>query len=233
MSDSDLSTEASSLKVTTNLDDLRLLPPEALINTSQVDRAEWNYQPLLGWVQRTRFRYAVSMLGSEKYGHLLEVGYGSGVFMPELNQHCDALYGIDVHSHQEQIQALLANHGVMANLFSGSVTELPFENHFFDCIIALSTLEFVEDIETACREMKRVLRPKGIVIVVTPGKSWVLDLALKISTGESAEESYANRRENLIPTLLRHFAVEQRAAVPRIGLGLVRLYTALKLGVKA
>lgn len=53
---------------------LRLLPRDALIATSEVDHADWNYRPLLGALQRRRFVMALSLMKSRKYERLLEVG---------------------------------------------------------------------------------------------------------------------------------------------------------------
>ena len=74
-----------------------LLPPSALVKTSDVDKAEWNFRPLLGIIQRLRFRMILSLLPKRRIGRLLEIGYGSGVFLPELSRRCDNLYGIDPH----------------------------------------------------------------------------------------------------------------------------------------
>lgn len=211
------------------IDGLRLLPLEALENTGRADHAEWNYRPLLGQIQRVRFKEAVSMFAGERFGRLLEVGYGSGVFMPELKRHCDDLYGIDIHHEQLKVQRALERHGIAAELFSDSVTHMPFASDMFDCIVAISSLEYVDDVEAACHEMKRVLTSNGVVLVVTPGFSPVLDLALKIVTGESAKENYANRRSALIPTLLRYFSIEHKVAFPRIGVSQVQLYSTLRL----
>jgi SAM-dependent methyltransferase len=212
---------------------LKLLPPEVLIKTSEVDHADWNYRPLLGWIQRLRFRHIVSMLAGERFQRLLEVGYGSGTFMPELKQYCDELYGIDLHQKQREVQEILVHNAVVAELFSGSITCLPFDDDYIDCIVAVSVLEYIDDVESACKEMVRTLKPDGLLAVVTPGYSPILDLGLKIIAGESAEENYANRRQLLIPTLLGHFAVEERVVSPRIGGPLIRLYTGLKLRAKS
>ena len=61
---------------------LRLLPAKELITTGPVDHADWNYKPVLGWIERRRFKLALSMLPAPKSGRLLELGYGSGVFLP-------------------------------------------------------------------------------------------------------------------------------------------------------
>jgi SAM-dependent methyltransferase len=208
---------------------LRLLPPDALHKTGAVDHADWNYKPLLGAISRTRFRLVRALLEGEKYERLLEIGYGSGVFLPELSRHCLELYGIDIHEMQDAVRDSLSKVSVNAQLFSGSVIQLPFENDFFDCVVAVSALEFVDDLDTACVEIKRALKPDGVFIVITPGHSPLVDLGLKILTGKSAKTDFDDRRTTLIPTLLKHFRVEKELTSPHVGSSLVKLYTALKL----
>jgi 2-polyprenyl-3-methyl-5-hydroxy-6-metoxy-1,4-benzoquinol methylase len=208
---------------------LHLLPSSTLHRTGEVDHADWNYRPLLGTISRTRFKMVVSLLGEERVERLLEVGYGSGVFMPELARHCQRLYGLDVHQMQQSVEESLALCDVSAELFSGSVAEMAFTENFFDCLVAVSALEFVSDLDAACVEIKRVLKPDGSLIVVTPGHSPLVDFGLKLLTGKSAKDDFGDRREGLIPTLLRHFAVERQLTVPARGKAIVHLYTALKL----
>jgi ubiquinone/menaquinone biosynthesis C-methylase UbiE len=208
---------------------MQLLPREALVKTGPVDHADWNYRPVLGFIQRMRWRLVRAFLGAQRFGRLLEIGYGSGVFMPELARHCDDLYGLDIHEHNAAVTEVLARSGVKATLVSGSATAMPFADAFFDCLVAVSSLEFINDLPAACREMLRVLKPGGLLVVITPGSSPLVDLGLKILTGKSAKTDFEDRRKAIIPTLLEHFAVQQRRAAPRFGSFLVHLYTGLKL----
>lgn len=94
-----------------------LLPQDNLLKTGEVDHADWNYRPILGWIQRQRFNLIVSLLAKERVNRLLEVGYGSGVFMPELSDHCRELYGIDIHQKQASVNKVLAEFNVSAKLY--------------------------------------------------------------------------------------------------------------------
>jgi ubiquinone/menaquinone biosynthesis C-methylase UbiE len=146
-----------------------------------------------------------------------------------LARHCDELYGIDIHPMQEDVRQLLASFNVSAKLFSGSVAALPFESRFFDCVIAVSSLEFVADLDAACEEIKRVLKPSGRLIVVTPGHSPIVDLGLKVLTGESAKKDYGDGRHRLMTALMKSFEVERRLVAPALGSSIIHLYTAMKL----
>jgi SAM-dependent methyltransferase len=208
-------------------DGLTLLPESALIRTGPVDHADWNYRPLIGAVQRIRFRLIRTLLGTQQYARLLEIGYGSGVFMPELAKRSAELYGIDPHPMPREVEQALRRHGVSASLVSGSAESLPYGDGHFDCAVSVSAIEYVPDIDRACRELIRVLRPGGVLVIATPGVSPIWDLALRL-TGENPAQ-YADRRQNLIPALKRHFDVEREIALPSIGGRLFRLYTGLRL----
>jgi ubiquinone/menaquinone biosynthesis C-methylase UbiE len=207
---------------------LKLLPRESLVRTSAVDHADWNYHLVLGQVQRIRFRLICSLLGQDHYPRLLEIGYGSGVLMPELKRRCDEIYGIDPHEHHAEVEAVLARHGVPSQLHTAGAEKLPFQDAFFDCAVSVSALEYVENIEHACAEIRRTLKPGGYLIVVTPGQSPALDLALRLFTGENPNQ-YGDRRQTHGPALRRNFKVVKERSVPWITGRLFRLYTGIKL----
>ncbi len=201
---------------------MRLLPPSALLRTSAIDHPDWNYRPGLRIVQRLRFRMILNMLGDRRYDRVLEVGYGSGIFMPELARRCRRLDGVDVHRHAVEVRQRLAFHGVAAQLATAGVEDLPYDDATFDCVVAVSTLECVSDIDSGCLEIGRVLKPGGFLAVVTPGSGRLWDTALRMSTGESAG-LYGSGRQRLQPALHRHFRVRRRKQVP------FGLYTAFRL----
>jgi len=191
---------------------MKLLPRELLLQTSPIDHADWNYRPILGYVSRQRFMLVCNLLEQRRVHRLLEVGYGSGIFMPELRDRCDDLYGIDVHELNDRIQELLAQYGVTATLSCQNAAHTNFRDGFFDTIVAVSTLEHAGDIDQAAREFVRLLAPHGRLIAVMPRTSAILDLILHIATGESAKRDFGNRRERVVPALRAHFEVTREIA---------------------
>jgi SAM-dependent methyltransferase len=207
---------------------IRTLPRDALIRTGGTQHADWNYRPVIGSVLRGRHELVASLLPA-RCGRLLELGYGSGLMMPELARHCDELYGIDLHDNERDVAAVLARSGVTAMLHSGTVTALPYNDRFFDCVVAESLLAHVEALDAACAEVRRVLRPGGVFIAVVPTHARLVDAALKVLTGASAKEDFADRRRAVVPALLRDFEIDRQRSFPRWGGRTVRLYTALAL----
>lgn len=210
------------------LGQLKLLSRNHLVKTGPVDYADWNYRALIGTIQRLRFALALSLLPHRSH-RLLEVGFGSGVFVPSLHSIADEVYGIDVHEESARVTRALASQGVKAELLRSPAEAIPFASDSFDSIVAISSLEFVDDLVASCTEIRRVLKPGGSFVVVTPGNSSLLDAGLKVLTGNSAKKDFGDRRQAIIPTLLSSFAVDECRSVPRIGSGMICLYRAFRL----
>ena len=207
---------------------MKLLDKELLIKTGPVDHADWNFRFPLGVVQKLRFQLALRLLPVHS-NQLLEIGYGSGVFMPSLAQRADYLHGVDVHPRAEQVTKALSKVRVGATLQKAAAEKLPYDNQKFDCVVAISALEFVDDLHRVCTEVKRILKPGGVFVVVTPGHSALVDLGLRILTGKSAKQDFGDRRKSILPTLTENFRVDARVTSPPVIGYLIPLYVALRL----
>ncbi len=207
----------------------KLLPHDALVATSDVDKAEWNYHPFLGKFQRLRFRMILSLLPPRRFHRLLEIGYGSGVFLPELARHCDELYAIDKHTKAAEVARSLKDHQVQAQLFSGSALHLPYESGMFDCVVAVSCLEYMDPFERAAAEIRRVLKHDGCLVFVTPGNSAFVDFGHYVLTGHRASDHYGKRRDYLVSTLLKTFLVQQAITTPHVLRRLFTFYRGLRM----
>jgi len=208
---------------------INLLPKKDLITTGPVDHADWNYKSVIKYIQLKRFKLCLKLLGDRKYDRLLEIGYGSGIFLPTISDFTNELFGIDIHTKNKQVEEILEKNNIKSKLISGSAVNMPLENEFFDCIVAISSIEFIDKLNEACLEIRRVLKKNGCLIIITPGVSELLDAGLKILTGENAKKDYEDRRNYIIPTLLKYFKMKDKIAFPKYSISPLRLYYGLKL----
>ncbi len=206
---------------------LRLLPPALLVKTGPVDKAEWNSRLVLGWISRQRFHMALALLPKDRRQRLLEIGYGSGVFLPALHARTRALFGIDIHDRNTAVEDALARINVNAELHCGDSSRLPFPDSFFDAVVGVSCFEFIEDLDRAMQEVCRVMTPNGAFVAILPAQSKLIDAGFRLLTGKDPEEDFRGRRQRVVPTLLHYFQAEEvrfwppRPAIP--------LYTAYRL----
>ena len=206
---------------------MRLMHRNLLVKTGPVDFAEWNSRPLLGWISRQRFRLVISLLPKAPIVRVLEIGYGSGVFLPELARYAREVTGLDVHAESERVAQCLAKMRVRAQLHSASAVEMPFADGHFDVVVSVSCLEFISDLSAAVGEIARVLAPGGAFIVVIPNRSKIADAGLWMLTGRKAEADFKGGRQQVVPKLMQHFEVDGRLTWPQ--LKLAQLYTAFRL----
>ncbi len=57
----------------------------------------------------------------------------------------------------------------------------------------------------------------------------ILALAILVPAGKSARTDYGDRRDHVMPTLVRHFTIQKVRKVPRLGSSIISLYTGLRL----
>jgi 2-polyprenyl-3-methyl-5-hydroxy-6-metoxy-1,4-benzoquinol methylase len=103
----------------------------------------------------------VAFIGSGN-GKALDVGSGEGRVSRELAACGFEVTAVDPASRlvTAAIEAQSAQHHAVA-----SATALPFESAQFDLVVAYNVLMDVEDVPTALKELRRVMRPTGQLII--------------------------------------------------------------------
>jgi len=155
---------------------LDLLDPFELVEVDPVEDPLHCYRmPFMNWLYFKRLKMGVRLLQGQMYDSLLDVGYGSGILLLELAKRCRKLYGIDKHGKSREVKEILARHRLEAELLDADVLRMPFPDRMFDCVTCISVLDHIPDLAAALREIHRVLRPGGTVIVGLVIKNWITD----------------------------------------------------------
>jgi len=208
-----------------------IIPEINLLNrTNDVDYYYWNYKFPIKYIQLYRFKTIVRLLGKKIYPNLLEVGTGSGIFLPELSKHCVKLYASDIHPYFENIENLLKHYKVKEfELKSQSIQKTDYPDNFFDAIIAVSVLEFVDDLQAAIDEIKRILKEDGVFITICPMNSKFLDSILSLYSKKKPKEEFGEARIYVTKALEQNFKIIKRGyLLPVIG-KIFPVYTHYKL----
>ena len=133
---------------------------------------------------------AADLLALEPGDELVEVACGSGVFLDQHARHVKCLAGLDLSDIQVQLaRRRLADRiaAGTAEIVGGDAVALPWTDGSFSAATCMGSLEYFPNPTGAIREMWRVLRPGGRVVV-----SYGLD--------PKAEEFAAQTRKWGIPT---------------------------------
>ena len=182
------------------------------INSADYDeRAFYSLIPLQRYWQRRRHRLAISWArGADR---VLDIGCGSSVIIQSLNN----AVGLDMSMGKLRF---LRRRGI--ELVRGSAFSLPFTDDAFDCVISSQVIEHIPYDEALFTEMKRVLRPGGLLIIGTPDYStlgWQIIEPLygTLMPGGYRDEHITHyTRESLSGILVGHgFVHEETAYVAR------------------
>ena len=118
-------------------------------------------------------RFFLPMLRPEM--RLLDCGCGPGTISVGLATAIapGQLVGIDLDGeHIEQARRLAEELGVSSARFEiGNVDQIPYEDQSFDAVFCHAVLEHLDKPEAALAEMRRVLKPHGVIGVRTPDHS--------------------------------------------------------------
>jgi ubiquinone/menaquinone biosynthesis C-methylase UbiE len=100
---------------------------------------------------------------------VLDAACGEGYGAAWIARHAKSVTGLDVDA--PTIAAARAKYTTPGLRFeTGSVATMPFADASFDCVVSFETLEHLAEQQAMLAEMRRVLRPEGILIISTPNR---------------------------------------------------------------
>lgn len=118
---------------------------------------------LASWDENFYAKYADTLKPAVPGGRVLDVGCGVGQVVGRLMQAGYEAYGVDV---SEPSIAKARQYTDRCQTYDG--TRLPFPDNHFDSAGALNVLEHVDEAESFIREIVRVVRPQGKVLISSP-----------------------------------------------------------------
>lgn len=118
---------------------------------------------------------AYALLNLKLGQHVIEVGCGSGVFLPGLANRIGSEGRVTAIDHSpalvDEAQKRMAGSTTKVSVQVADAYKLPFPTGSFDAAHCERVLMHLEDPSAAVREMARVVRPGGIVVAAEP--DWI------------------------------------------------------------
>lgn len=138
-------------------------------------------------------------------GKILDVGCGDGYITSLIFENFKDVIGIDISKKAIKF-AREKNQGV--TFVVGTCTNLPFSDESFDTIVASEVIEHINynDGKAFLKEARRVLSPKGKIIISTPNLSNLYRRYLRILY-KNPEHLKEYTKNELIELLSAHFRV--------------------------
>ena len=158
-------------------------------------------------------QWTVSLLDIQPQQRVLEIGFGPGVSTQMVAEKASQGFVAGIDHSQTMIQAASQRNAQAIQsgrmeLKQGDVASLPYPDESFDIALSLHSIYFWQNPVECLREIKRVLRPGGILaITILPKNKWVQDLdvnAMTLYFGKDlvsmfSEAGYRNVRVQIPP----------------------------------
>jgi SAM-dependent methyltransferase len=159
------------------------LPPKHHVPVLE-DPIAYYYIPVFRSFFIKRLTLCLDLLPQCTIPNLLDVGCGTGIILPELVRRTEGtVWAVDNFLQERSLKGMMEAEGISAPLAAADLLHLPFASDSFDAILLISVLEHVEDLDLACSEMYRVLKPGGVAVAGFPTKNTITDRLLGGSTG--------------------------------------------------
>ena len=112
-----------------------------------------------------------SRLVASAEGRVLEIGIGSGLNLPFYGAAVSEVVGIDPSGPLLRMASQRAARAMPVKLVEGSAEAIPLQDGSFDTVVTTWSLCSIPDVPAALSEIRRVLKPTGVLLFVEHGRS--------------------------------------------------------------
>lgn len=198
------------------------LPPRGSLEpNSPADPLPFYYRPLVGRLYIARIDLGLRLLepGHER---LLEIGYGSGLLLPTLQQLARRVFAVDLRPPPKSLPAALERLGAHPSLVQADIRALPFATGSFDAVVAFSILEHLHhhELAPAAAELARVLAPGGVLVIGCPAVHPPMNALFTAIGFPNIGAHHHSSLRDIVRALETCLVVERHTALPPLPLPL-------------
>jgi SAM-dependent methyltransferase len=148
------------------------VPPSSSDTVGPEAYTRWRGTTLGAVTEALEHRVILELAGSVDGARVLDLGCGDGLLTRTLAARGARTVGLDID--RAMLRAAIARAEAppaqRAQFVQGRIEQLPFPDAVFDTVAAVTVLCFVPDPTTALREIARVLRPGGHMVIGDLGR---------------------------------------------------------------
>ena len=138
-------------------------------------------------------RWTVSLLDLQPESRVLEIGFGPGVAVQYASEKVPKGFVAGIDLSDTMVQAARKRNAAAiktgrVDLKQGDVSALPYPDESFDKALAIHSIMFWSKPVNCLKELRRVLRPGGLLAITIDPKGRRPDLPLDLGTVYASEE---------------------------------------------
>jgi len=123
-----------------------------------------NQKPKTGYPKQL-IDYIIKEYKISKEMKILDLGCGRGDFLEPFKNEGFSIYGLDLsHNSLKKLQ----NKGYNVKYCNFEENKIPFSKNYFDIVFSKSVIEHIANPENFLNEIKRILKTRGKLLIMTP-----------------------------------------------------------------
>lgn len=146
-----------------------------------------------------------------KKGKILDIGCGPGVYTDRLSRSGYEIYGID--PSEKMVEIAKSKNFPNARFSVGRAEKIDFGDSFFDGILCVGVLEYLNSIEEGVRELSRVAKTGSVAVFTAPNASSILNI-IDVALRYAVKALYKITRIGILKNAMDH-AYDLRLVKPR------------------
>ncbi|NLV24347.1 MAG: class I SAM-dependent methyltransferase [Deltaproteobacteria bacterium] len=151
---------------------------------------KWFATPLGRIVREAELKLLLEYLAPSPKERILDAGCGTGIFTTDFLAAGTRVVGVDISAAMLEVASLKAKKMGMEKDFltvTGDILALPFLDETFDKVVSITAIEFIADGKKAVKELWRVMRPGGTLVIATLNRlsPWAEERTRRARSGES------------------------------------------------
>jgi ubiquinone/menaquinone biosynthesis C-methylase UbiE len=122
----------------------------------------------MAWGHRSFYKNAAKALDLQPDDKLLEIGFGSGMFIKKYASHVSRIGGLDYSEDMVNLASSINKDLIKsgkAEFKQGDVSAIPWGDNTFSAVVGIETFFFWPEPEAALKEIFRVLAPEGRLVL--------------------------------------------------------------------
>lgn len=157
------------------MSDQELVSLQRTLYESRNPTRKWLHRTRRDWISHAMRRFV------PKGERALEVGPGSGVYIPVLKELCTTVYLADCEqAYLDAIRETYRDDPTVITVVD-DVTRSRLNDHSFDLVLCSEVIEHMTDSAVAIRNLARVMKSNGILVLSTPQRYSSLELTARVA----------------------------------------------------
>ena len=136
----------------------------------------------------------IKLSDKQETGKLLEIGTGDGMLLDALEKLFPSFDFTGIESKDELI-GLIKNK--KQRVIKAEASNMPFKDSEFDFVVMSATIEHIIDPDSALKEIKRVIKNEGVLIITWPNPFWDRINQVFVDTGHCKKFTFKKMKKLL------------------------------------